>query len=449
MKKLVIILVFSLILLNSNILLAATTTTSATTTSTTTSPKSVPISQATIPNDGHPVLGNISNSSSSYTVQLINKLDSGGSLNGINNAANSLAALMFTLFLLYLGLNMLANKQIKWMQEIGFFMLSMILLIGGGQDAVTMVISIVNNINNTALDNMSGSAWFFGLLNLHVLQTNPSSFVTPNPVVNLWNIISADLSSLKLIFGLIIDFILMGICKLLIWVILAFRNIILVILWAFAPIIAALSIFPPYRKILIEWVKELVIISSWKFVITLSNLIIYSIAQSTFKEGAGNTESVALVLLGTIMIIMTPKITRAIFEGGLSKGFNEAIKTTIAAAAVVAAVVATGGAAAAGGGAAGGGGGSAALGTSTNPATAGTASTGTAGSGSAGSVSAGSGNSAGTPSTGTSGSSSGSTGSSSSGSKVLQNSAKTALNASRKAKEKVNDDKTNVGDNKQ
>ena len=419
------------------------------------SSKLTPVGPAPIPNKGPAPIGYMSDTKDSYTVALINIMNAQGVSNTIDKAADGLGVLMFILFLGYIGMSLIIGDKINWGKELAYLLFSLLLLFSGGQYIITLTIGLVNDINNTALGSMSGVTWFFGLLNLNVIKTSPLGLAKAIVTLNLWKLGATFLTSFSIGFALIFNFLMMFFCKILIWIILGIRNVLLIFLWAFAPIIAALSIFPPYRKILVEWVKEVIIISSWKFGITLSNLIIYAVAQSTFKNGAGDVESVCLVMLGTGMIAMTPKVTRALFDGGLGKGFNEIIKTTAVTAGAVAATIATAGIAAVA---------APAIGLATAPAAAGAASgsSGTATGATVATTTAT--NTAGAASTGTtSAASTGTTAAANSAGTTSINAATSAkpstfdnirkvggnsINNVRKTSGLAKDDKTDVGDNR-
>lgn len=402
-------------------------------------------------------IGKMSNDSSkSYTVSLLTYLNGKGAFSEIQTVSDELASVMFLLFIGYLGLSLVIGKSISWGKEISYFILSVLFLMVFGQNFEILIINIVNEVTNNMTANLSGPEWFFSMIGFNGISTSVNNIAHSggNPVSVIWNSIMIGLSVIKLAIVLIVDFIIAALGKLFIFVVLGIRNLLLVILWAFAPIVGALSIFPPYRKILIKWFKEVVIISSWKFTISLSLYVIYVVASGSIGNGAGNIETCALIGTGAVMVLLTPKITRALFEGGLAKPMSEAIKGGAMLAAAVGALVLAApaviaGASGAGAGASGAGAGSA--------GGAGASGSGTAGAGSSSGNAAGSStgsNSKNVPDSGsssnnTSGSNSGKSSSKGSNFKNIKDAYDTGSKVAKKAKETAEDEKTSAGENKE
>ena len=286
--------------------------------------ESVPIAQTDIPDDGTLALGALGKG---YTASAL--ADIPNYTQGIHTAAMDLGALTFTILLFWLGVQTVLGEKINWMKESMWVMAS--LLFFAGSDKIGMlIVGTVNELQNQVIsaDNMAGA--YHQISFLLGMNKMSSIFVHHTTLFGkIFGAIGALINDAVILVksisvGNLISVILDGLCQLLTMAFFGIRTIILCMMVAVAPIVAALSLIPPYRKLLGSWFKDFVEVTFWKFIISMMFYVVFQIIQSNSGTWSFGIMTIALMMMLVILIYSTPKIASMSMHQGMS-GLNEVI----------------------------------------------------------------------------------------------------------------------------
>ena len=299
-------------------------------------PSVTPIAPTDIPTDGTVSLGKLGKG---YTAKAIANVPN--YTQGINKAAMDLGALTFTILLFWLGVQTVMGEKINWMKEFMWVMGS--LLFFAGYDKIALIIiATINDLQNKiiSVDNMVGPLkqinLLLGLSNLKQAAANSSNPSFWGFMQGVW---SAAVNVLKTAVNLISDISPIGmltvtldyLCQILTWVFFAIRTVILCMMVAVAPIIAALSLIPPYRKLLGSWFKDFIEVTFWKFIISMIFYIVFQIIQTNGGNWSFGFLTIGLMVVLTVLIYSTPKIASMTIHQGMS-GLNDIVGVAAGAA---------------------------------------------------------------------------------------------------------------------
>ena len=298
----------------------------ATTSSITNSSSNTPITPTDIPNDGKIDLGKLGHG---YTYKTIKDVSSFTA--PIKTAAMSLMALTFTILLGWLGIKVVLGEKVSWMKEF-FWLLGSLLFFAGYDKIGTSILYIIDDLQNKILSTSIMSSVFQQINLLLGLTHLESTLSKPHSGNMISSAIKVVVSIAKTAVNILSDLspigwataTIAGWCQELSWVFFAIRTILLAMMIAVAPIVAALSIVPPYRKLLTTWLKDFIEIGFWKFIISMMFYVVFEAIKANGGNWAFGPETLGLMIMLIVLIYSTPKIASMAIHKGMS-GMTEII----------------------------------------------------------------------------------------------------------------------------
>ena len=309
-----------------------------------TSNSTVKLNPSGIPNNGTVNLGEFGKG---YTAATINDMTS--SMAGITSAADTIASFAFMIFLAWLGVRLVIGDRIQWGKEIAWLILSLLFLkgysnianaiisiIGSMQDKIISV-SLLEGVYKTIFGFLGNSPSDMKAISQATVTNNHAGFFG-----SIWNGIKSVGSVIATVVKdgvslmsetplmIILQVIISALAAILTWVFIAMRTIILAMMVAVAPIVAALSIIPPYRKLIVSWLKDFTEVVFWKLIISIMFYTVYEVMQTNGGKWDVGFLTTGLMLLLVILIYNTPKITHMAMHEGMS-GLQEIVGLAIAA----------------------------------------------------------------------------------------------------------------------